>query len=232
MNKDQLPDCLGCSDESSRRAVVFPNAPVGDTRTESPIGLYADRAWWCRPCWTYQDPFDRFHLLYGQRLRSYTRKKLSHLSFGQREGAVDEILAEAMEALWKQRETLKKPERAMYRMVERMVWRRFPLDQKEAPAPLLGIEEITEDPIDALVDRILVEEELAKLPEKERRYLYEHKALGETAQHVAAYYGVSKGTVTQSVRRGLEKMRPAFKYMRFLPGLMEFVRMTTHWLSK
>ncbi|SFX01333.1 RNA polymerase sigma factor, sigma-70 family [Streptomyces atratus] len=127
------------------------------------------------------------------------------LRSGQREMAVDEVMAEAMEALWKQRKTLKTPERAMYRMAERMAWRRFPHDPREAPADLLETEKAMEDPIDALVDRILVEEELAKLPEKTRQYLYDHKALGKTAEKVAADYGVPKGTVTQNVRRSLEK---------------------------
>jgi DNA-directed RNA polymerase specialized sigma24 family protein len=223
----QLPDCLGCSGESHRQAVVFPNDPVGDTRTESPVVLYTDRIWWCQPCWVYRDPLERFVLLYGRRLRNCTCGKLSYLPSSQREMAVDEVMAEAMEALWRQRETLETPERAMYAMAKRMAWRRFPLDPKETPTDLLETEEDAEDPIDALVDRILLEEELAKLPEKTRQYLYDHKALGETAESVAADYGVSKGTVTQSSRRGLDKMRPAFDYLRFIAILLELIRWLT-----
>ncbi|MEU7206118.1 sigma-70 family RNA polymerase sigma factor [Streptomyces sp. NPDC045470] len=224
MDEYQSPDCLGCSDESHRQAVVFPNDPIGDTRTESPTGLYTERSWWCQPCWVYRDPLERFHLLYGRRLRNYTCRKLSYLPSSQREAAVDEVMAEAMEALWRQRETLKTPERAMYAMAKRMARRRFPLDPKEIPTDLLETEEDAQDPIDALVDRILLEEELDKLPEKTRQYLYDHKALGETAESVAADYGVSKGTVTQSARRGLDTMRPAFDYLRFLAVLLELIR--------
>ncbi|GHB67431.1 hypothetical protein GCM10010331_64180 [Streptomyces xanthochromogenes] len=230
VNEDQMPDCLGCSDEPSRQAVVFPTGPAGDARADSPTGLYADRALWCQPCWVYQGPFDRFHLLYSRRLRRYIGGTLRHLPFEQRERAVDEVAAETMAVLWEKREKLKKPERAMYQVAKRTAWRRYPLERKETPADLAEIEEATEDPIDALVDRILLEEELAKLPEKERRYLYEHKALGETAQSVADDYGVAKGTVTQSTRRGLEKMRPAFEYIRFFTALAEVVRVISHWL--
>ncbi|WP_445521375.1 RNA polymerase sigma factor [Streptomyces sp. NEAU-174] len=223
MNEDVSPDCLGCSDEPSRQEAVFPKDPGGDTRTESPVGLYTDPARWCRPCWSHRDPFDRFHLLYGRRLRSYTLRILGHLPLGQREMAVDDVTAEVMEALWKQREKLMVPERAMYRMAKRMAWKRFPIDPKEVPADLLEAEEGAEDPIDALVDRILLEEEFAKLPEKTRHYLYEHQALGKTAEEVAASYGVAKGTVTQSARRGLEAMRPAFQYFSLARAIADVI---------
>ncbi|MFJ9473009.1 RNA polymerase sigma factor [Streptomyces caniferus] len=164
MNEDQMPDCLGCSDEPSRQAVVFPNGPAGDARADSPTGLYADRARWCQPCWVYRDPFHRFHLLYSRRLRSYIGGTLRHLPFGQRETAVDEVAAEAMAVLWEKREKLNKPERAMYRVAKWTAWRRHPLERKETPADL-------------------------------------------------------------------EKMRPAFEYIRFLTVLAEVVRMISHWLS-
>ncbi|MGF0177258.1 RNA polymerase sigma factor [Streptomyces sp. Marseille-Q5077] len=229
MNEDKSPDCLGCSDESSRQRVVFPTDLDGGSRTESPVGLYVDSTRWCQPCWIYRDPFDRFHLLYGRRLRNYARGKLSHVPSGMREMAVDDVIAEAMQALWRQREKLKAPERAMYRMVKRMALRRFPLDPKEIPADLFEAEEAAEDPTDELVDRLLLEDELAKLPEKTRRYLYEHKALGKTAEEVAADHGVAKGTVTQSARRGLEAIRPAFAHIQFAGAMLGLVRVIIEW---
>lgn len=76
-----------------------------------------------------------------------------------------------------------------------------------------------------------MEEELAKLPEKTRQHLYEHKALGKTAEEVAASYGVRKSTVTESARRGLASLRPAFDYLRYLAAIAELVRSIIHWLS-
>jgi DNA-directed RNA polymerase specialized sigma24 family protein len=143
--------------------------------------------------------------------------------------AVDDVTAEALEALWRQREKLRVPERAMYRMAQRMAWARFPSDPKETPADLLEGEEDTEDPINALVDRLLLEDELAKLPRKTRQYLWEHKGLGKTAEEVAADHGVSKGTVTQSARRGLAAVRPTIDYLRFGAALYELLRLLVHW---
>ncbi|MFJ8787058.1 MULTISPECIES: RNA polymerase sigma factor [Streptomyces] len=233
MDEDQSPDCLGCCDELSRQKVVFPKDKDqdGDSRAESPVGLYTDRAQWCPTCWKYREPFDRFHLLYGQRLRNYSRGVLNHLPSGLRQTAADDVTAEALEALWKQREKLKVPERAMYRMAKRMAWRRFPLEPKETPAEPSEAEEAAEDLIDELVDLLILEEELAKLPEKTRQYLYEHKALGKTAEEVAASYGVRKSTVTESARRGLAALRPAFDYLRYLAAIAELVRSIVHWLS-
>jgi hypothetical protein len=79
VNVDQWPDCLGCSDEPSRQQAVFPKTLDGETRTESPVGLYSDPARWCERCWILWEQFDRFHLLYSRRLRTYTRTLLIHL---------------------------------------------------------------------------------------------------------------------------------------------------------
>ncbi|MFJ2967598.1 RNA polymerase sigma factor [Streptomyces collinus] len=233
MDEDQLPDCLGCCDESSRHKAVFPKdkGKDGGCRTESPVGLYTDRTQWCQACWKYRDPFDRFHLLYGQRLRNFSRGVLDHLPPGLREAAADDVTAEALEALWKQREKLNTPERAMYRMAKRIAWRRFPLEPKEAPADPSETQEAVEDLTDELIDLLLLEEEFAKLPEKTQQYLYEHKALGKTAEEVAASYGVRKSTVTQSARRGLAALRPAFDYFRYLAAIAELVRSIIHWLT-
>ncbi|MGV9567136.1 hypothetical protein [Streptomyces sp. NPDC003480] len=57
--------------------------------------------------------------------------------------------------------------------------------------------------------------------EKTRWYLYEHKGLGKTAEEVASYAGVSKGTVTVSVSRGLQGLRDAFEIIRMV---LDFVR--------
>src|SRR4051794_14377974 len=55
VDEDQSPDCLGCCDELSRQKVVFPKDKDqdGDSRAESPVGLYTDRAQWCPTCWKY-----------------------------------------------------------------------------------------------------------------------------------------------------------------------------------
>jgi len=73
-----------------------------------------------------------------------------------------------------------------------------------------------------------LEEELAKLPEKTRQHLYEHKALGKTAEEVAASYGVRKSTVTESARRGLASLRPALTTsVTARPSRSWFVRSST-----
>ncbi|WSQ15101.1 hypothetical protein OG604_49510 [Streptomyces sp. NBC_01231] len=119
----------------------------------------------------------------------------------------------------------------MYRMAKRMAWRRFPLEPKETPADPSETEEAAEDLTDELVDLLLLEEDLAQLPEKTRQYLYEHKALGRTADEVAASYGVCKSTVPESARRGLAALRPAFDYLRYLAAIAELVRSIIHWLN-
>ncbi|MET9607051.1 hypothetical protein ABZZ17_18525 [Streptomyces sp. NPDC006512] len=90
MNVNNPPYCLGCSDESDRQRVVFPTAPDG-SRVETPTGLYGDQDRWCKPCWIFKDPFERFEFLYGRRLRSYTRGRLRHVPGGAREMAVDDV---------------------------------------------------------------------------------------------------------------------------------------------
>ncbi|MER5587206.1 hypothetical protein ABT090_36980 [Streptomyces asoensis] len=157
-------------------------------------------------------------------MRSYVRGTLSRLPRGLRASAADDVAADALEALCRRRERIAAPERAMYRVARRLAWGRFPLDPREAPAGLLETEEAAEDATDALVDRLVLEEEFAKLPQKTRRCLCEHKALGRTAEEAADDCGAAKGTVTQSARRGLEAVHPAFDCVRLLEAVAGFVR--------
>ncbi|MEV7676247.1 sigma-70 family RNA polymerase sigma factor [Streptomyces sp. NPDC088752] len=229
MNVDNLPYCLGCSDESDRQHVVFPTAPDG-SRIETPTGLYGDQDRWCKPCWIFKGPFERFEFLYGQRLRSYTRGRLRHLPGGAREMAVDDVTSEVMEVLWRRRDRIEVPERAMYRTAFLIAQRRFPLSTKEAPMEAADMQEDVEDPMDELIDLILLEEELKKLPPRTRQYLYDHKGLGESAEDVGRRHGVKKSTVTESTRRGLEAVRPAFDYIHYVALVAEAVRWILHML--
>ncbi|WP_344628349.1 RNA polymerase sigma factor [Kitasatospora arboriphila] len=72
----------------------------------------------------------------------------------------------------------------------------------ELPEDLQAAEE--PEPIE---ERFDLEKALDELPPKEREYLVEHKGHGHTADDVARRHGVSKGTVTGSARRGLQKLR-------------------------
>ncbi|WP_331718494.1 RNA polymerase sigma factor [Streptomyces virginiae] len=225
--------CLGCSDESDRLKVVFPTAADGGP-VETPTGLYGDQDRWCRACWVYKAPFERFELLYGRRLRKYTRSRLHHLPGGAREMAVDDVSSEVMEVLWRSRDRIVLPERAMYRTALLIAKRRFPMSPKEAPIDACSAEdsiaEDAEDPMDEVINLILLEEELKKLPPRTRQYLYDHKGLGESAEEVAARHGVKKSTVTESSRRGLAAVRPKFADLPHYLALGAAIRQIIEWL--
>ncbi|MEF2530007.1 RNA polymerase sigma factor [Streptomyces sp. CS62] len=229
MNSNYMPYCLGCSDESDRQQVVFPTAPDG-TRTETPTGLYGDESRWCKPCWIFKDPFERFQFLYGRRLRSYTRGRLHHVPGGAREMAVDDVTSEVMEVLWRRRDRIEVPERAMYRTAFLIAQRRFPLSSKEAPIEAAAVEEGVEDPMDEVINLILLEEELKKLPPRTRQYLYDHKGLGEPAEEVATRHGVKKSTVTESTRRGIAAVRPRFTEISYYIALVQAFHQIIEWL--
>ncbi|KOU59204.1 hypothetical protein ADK90_28200 [Streptomyces sp. XY413] len=234
MNVNMPLDCLGCADESDRLAVVFPTDADGRP-LEAPTGLYGEKDRWCSPCWVYQDPFEQFELLYGRRLRKYTRGRLYHLPGGAREMAVDDVSSEVMEVLWRRREDIVLPERAMYKTVVWITRRRFPMAPAEAPTDAVRVEEDAEedgaeDPMDEVLNRILLDEELKKLPPLTRQYLYEHKGMGESAEEVARRHGVKKSTVTESTRRGLTAMRPRFAELPFYAALVETIRQIIEWL--
>ncbi|MFE6085997.1 RNA polymerase sigma factor [Streptomyces virginiae] len=228
MKENSLPDCLGCSDEESRLQVAFPKAEKGN-RAESPTGLWKDRTWWCRPCWTLREPYARFDLLYRRALWGHTRKRLAHLPARRREVAADDVTSQVMLTLWEKQDQIRTPERAMYRVAEYTAMRLFPYKEREEASDLLEQEESAQDPTETLVDVLVLEEELAKLSEKERKYLVEHIGLGKTAEEVASSHGVAKGTVTVSAGRALKKMRPAFEIIRY--GVVGAVmRMIIDWI--
>ncbi|WP_344005834.1 RNA polymerase sigma factor [Streptomyces thermocarboxydovorans] len=210
-----MPDCLGCCEESVRRAVVFPAS------TESPTGLYAEVDRWCSRCWAHRAEFERFHLLYSQRLTRYVFFRLRHLPYDRRTVAAEDVVGETVELLWRDRHKHRVPERIMYLIARRLAARRFPPEKE--PLALGEQPEETTDPMEDAEDLVTLEEEFAKLPEKTRRYLYEHKGLDKTAEEVAAEAGVSKGTVTVSVSGGLRRLRDAFEILRMVLDLVRHI---------
>ncbi|WP_189820408.1 RNA polymerase sigma factor [Streptomyces olivaceoviridis] len=210
-----MPDCLGCCEESVRRAVVFPAG------TESPTGLYAEADRWCSRCWVHRAEFERFHLLYSQRLTHYVFRRLRYLPYDRRRVAAEDVVGETVELLWRDRRKHRVPERVMYAIACRLAARRSPLEKE--PLALEEPPEETTDPMEDVEDLLTLEEEFAKLPEKTRRYLYEHKGLGKTAQEVASGAGVSKGAVTVSVSRGLRGLREAFGIIRMVLDLIRHI---------
>ncbi|TGZ12405.1 hypothetical protein DV517_75000 [Streptomyces sp. S816] len=210
-----MPDCLGCCEESARRAVVFPAG------TESPTGLYAEADRWCSRCWTHRAEFERFHLLYSRRLTRYVSRRLESLPYDRRTVTVEDVVGETVELLWRDRHKHRVPERVMYPIASSLAARRFPPEKE--PVALEEPPEETTDPMEGMEDLILLEEEFAKLPEKTRRYLYEHKGLGKTAEEVASDAGVSKSTVTVTVSRGLRGLRGAFKILRMILDIIRYI---------
>ncbi|MEU1407988.1 hypothetical protein ABZ471_37680 [Streptomyces sp. NPDC005728] len=216
MNEYQsMADCLGCCEESVRRAAVFPAS------CESPTGLYAEADHWCSRCWAHRAEFERFHLLYSQRLTRYVSVRLRHFPYDQRTVATEDVVGETVEVLWRDRHKHLVPERVMYSIARCLVARRFPPGKE--PLALEEPPEETADPLEDVADLVTLEGEFAKLPEKTRRYLYEHKGLGKTAEEVAAEAGVAKGTVTVSVSRGLRGLRDAFEILRMVLDLVRHI---------